>query len=432
MPTKVIVPQLGEGVEEVTIVNWLKSEGDNIEEYDGLVEVETDKVVTEIPSPASGIVLKILEPNAGSMVPVGDILAWVGSSGEDIPASGTDSPETEKETQAEPPPPSSVEPVQVSEVTEKSQPQFAPAPGRDANLGFISPVVARIAAENKLDLSQIEGTGLHGRITKKDVLVYLETGKPSAQPPSQTAIKPEASQPVSTLTPGQLVPHSTVRRRIAEHMVMSKRTSAHVTTLMEADMSRVTSHRQAHKVAFQEDGTRLTFTAYFVSATIAALKAYPLVNTSWTDEGLLMHSQINIGMATDLGEDGLIVPVIKNADELSLLGIARSVNDLAIRARSKKLSPADVQDATFSITNHGVSGSLLATPIINQPQCAILGVGTIEKRVVVVPDEHGNDTIGVRPRVYLTLTFDHRILDGAAADHFLAKVVEILETWPVE
>jgi 2-oxoglutarate dehydrogenase E2 component (dihydrolipoamide succinyltransferase) len=220
-----------------------------------------------------------------------------------------------------------------------------------------------------------------------------------------------------------------MRKRIAEHMVMSKRTSPHVTTVMEADMSRVMAHRAANKAAFERDGARLTFTAYFVAAVVRALKAYPLVNASWREEGILPHQQINIGMATDLGEAGLIVPVIKNAAELSLLGIARAVNDLATRARAKQLKPDDVQGGTFSITNHGVSGSLFASPIINQPQCAIMGVGAIQKRVIVVSDEAGNDAMTIRPMVYLTLTFDHRILDGAIADHFLAKVVESLEKW---
>jgi len=220
-----------------------------------------------------------------------------------------------------------------------------------------------------------------------------------------------------------------MRKRIAEHMVMSKRTSPHVTTLMEVDLSRVTAHRQANKEAFIQNSTRLTFTAYFILAAVDALKAYPLVNSSWREDGILVHESINIGMATDLGEEGLIVPVIKNASDLSLMGVAREVNRLANLARSKKLSPADVQGATFSITNHGVSGSLLAVPIINQPQCAILGVGAIQKRVVVVEDEFGNDSIAIRPMAYLTLTFDHRILDGAGADHFLAAVIKSLEGW---
>lgn len=435
MPTKVIVPLLGEGVEEVTIVTWLKSEGETVDEYEGLVEVETDKVVTEIPSPVGGTVLKIMKPEEGSAIPVGAVLAWIGNAGEAIPEDGAD---------AEDQPTSEAQPISTPVVVEESaetvltEPAFAqdaspiesaPTAGRDANLGFISPVVAKIAAENRLDLSQVKGSGLNGRITKKDVLAALETRQ---RTPSATITPSPAPAPAkvsSPMVPGKILPLSTVRKRIAEHMVMSKRTSAHVTTLMEADMSRVAAHRQVNKVAFEQDGARLTFTAYFVSATAVALKAFPLVNSSWTEEGLLLHDQINIGMATDLGDEGLIVPVIKKADELSLLGIARAVNDLANRARSKKLNPADVQDATFSITNHGVTGSLMATPIINQPQCAILGVGVIEKRVVVVPDEFGNDSIAIRPMIYLTLTFDHRIIDGAGADRFLAKVIETLEQW---
>ena len=212
-------------------------------------------------------------------------------------------------------------------------------------------------------------------------------------------------------------------------MVMSVRTSPHVTTLMEVDFSRVAEHRSKNKANFAKQGVRLTYTAYIISATIEALKKYPLVNSSWLDDGVLLHNEINIGMATDLGDDGLIVPVIKGGGDLSLLGLARTVNDLADRARSKNLTPNDVKDATFSITNHGVSGSLLATPIINQPQCAILGVGTIQKRVKVITDDQKNDSIAVRPMAYLTLTFDHRILDGASADRFLSVVVNTLENW---
>jgi 2-oxoglutarate dehydrogenase E2 component (dihydrolipoamide succinyltransferase) len=207
-------------------------------------------------------------------------------------------------------------------------------------------------------------------------------------------------------------------------MVHSKHTSPHVSTIMEADMSAVSAHRAANKALFAQDGVNLTFTVYFVAAAVAALKTYPLVNSAWTEEGIAVHESINIGMATSLGEAGLIVPVIKNADGLSLLGIARAVNDLAERARSKKLKPDDVQGGTFTITNHGTSGSLFATPIINQPQCAILGTGIIQKRAVVI-----NDAIAIRPMVYLGLTFDHRILDGAIADYFLGKIKSTLEEW---
>jgi len=220
-----------------------------------------------------------------------------------------------------------------------------------------------------------------------------------------------------------------MRRRIADHMMMSKRTSPHVTTVMETDLSRVMTHRQTNKSAFDSDGVRLTLTAYFVAAMAEALKAFPFVNSSWSEEGILLHKEINIGMATDLGDEGLIVPVIKNADKLSLLGLAEVVNNLAEYARLKKLDPPDVQGGTITITNHGISGSLFAAPIINQPQCAILGVGAIQKRVKVVTDETGNDSLAIRPMVYLSLTFDHRILDGAGADHFLARVIELLEKW---
>ena len=419
MPTKVIAPLLGEGVEEVTIVNWLKAEGDSVEEYDGLVEVETDKVVTEIVSPAEGTILRIDFPHEGEVVNVGTVLAWIGEPGEEIPDDAVQ-PKAEASARAEELVQSKAEGAQET-IKAAATPESSPATptsGQDRSLGFISPVVARIAAEHNIDLSQVKGTGRAGRITKNDVLAHIES-RPKPMHPSAPA----------PALPGTLIPHTITRRRIAKHMLMSKQTSPHVTTVMEADLSRIVAHRQTHKAAFDKDGTRLTFTAYFVAATAQALRAFPLVNASWTDEGVLLHQEINIGMATDLGDEGLIVPVIKHADELSLLGISRAINDLAERARTKKLAATDVKDGTFSITNHGVSGSLFAAPIINQPQCAILGVGAIKKRVVVITDEVGNDVIAIRPMVYLSLTFDHRILDGAGADHFLAKVVESLENW---
>jgi 2-oxoglutarate dehydrogenase E2 component (dihydrolipoamide succinyltransferase) len=209
-------------------------------------------------------------------------------------------------------------------------------------------------------------------------------------------------------------------------MVQSKKTSPHVSTIMEADLSKVVAHRASNKEAFARDGVNLTFTAYFISAAVAALKAHPIVNSSWSDEGILIHREINVGMATSLGEGGLIVPVIKNADSLSLLGLARTINDLSNRARNRQLKPDEVKGGTFTITNHGTSGSLFATPIINQPQCAILGVGAIQKRVVVI-----DDAIAIRPMVYVSLTFDHRILDGAIADYYLGKLVESLQNWGI-
>jgi 2-oxoisovalerate dehydrogenase E2 component (dihydrolipoyl transacylase) len=224
------------------------------------------------------------------------------------------------------------------------------------------------------------------------------------------------------------LPLNSMRKAIADHMVMSKRTSPHVTTVFEVDLSKVVAHRNQHKAAFERDGAKLTFTPYFAMATIAALKKYPLVNSSWSESGIVLHRTVNLGIAVSLGADGLIVPVLKNADSLNLLGLARSVNDLADRARRKQLKPDEVQGGTFTMTNHGTSGSLFATPVINQPQCGILGVGMIQKRVVVVT-QNDVDAIAIRPMVYLGLTFDHRILDGNSADNFVAVIKQMLENW---
>lgn len=445
MPTEVIMPQLGESVVEGTVTRWLKSVGDEVEELEPLLEVNTDKVDTEIPSPASGTVLEILVEE-GDTVDAGTVLAWLGEPGEEVPAQAGDGDQaTEAEVLAE-----RESPAETTARAGAPSPADAKAPsreretapGRREDLGFISPVVARIAAEHDVDLTRVEGTGRDGRITKKDVLGYLETrDEEPAAPAWESPVEGDLFKPTELLfgkgaaeapretaaKPGEVIPHSPVRRSIAEHMVRSKDTAPHVTTVMEADLQQVVAHRQANRDAFSRDGARLTFTPYFVVASVAALKAHPIVNASWTEEGVAVHGPIHIGVATSLGEEGLIVPVIKNADELSLLGITRAVNDLSERARAKKLKTEEVQGGTFTITNHGTSGSLFATPIINQPQSAILGVGVIQKRPVVI-----DDAIAIRPMVYVSLTFDHRVLDGAIADYFLASVVEALEGWPVE
>jgi 2-oxoglutarate dehydrogenase dihydrolipoamide succinyltransferase (E2 component) len=438
MPTKVVMPQLGESVDEATISKWLVEEGQQVNEYDPLLEVNTDKVDSEIPSPASGTVLEILVPE-GTTVQAGSLLAWIGKPEEQVPEGksngGVEAKAAVEEVAAAPEAEKKIEaPVQAPRAPKPTM--EAPAPGRDRNLGFISPVVSKIASEENVDLTKVMGTGSGGRITKKDILAYIkQRGKTSeAAPAVPTRVVPfiapkEAAPaarpaPLPTVTPGEIIPHTIMRRRIAEHMVQSKRTSAHVTTVMEADMSRVVDHRQANKEAFARDGVNLTFTAYFTAASVAALRAHPIVNSSWSEEGIVIHREINIGLAVSLGEEGLIVPVVKNADRLSLLGLARTINDLSNRARVRQLDPDEVQGGTFTITNHGTSGSLFASPIINQPQCAILGVGAIQKRVVVI-----DDAIAVRPMVYISLTFDHRILDGAIADYFLGKVVESLENW---
>lgn len=419
MATQVLMPQLGEAVEEATITRWLKSEGDLVEEYEALVEINTDKVDTEIPAPVSGILLKIMQPEEGLAVKVGMILAWIGEEGEAIPEEGS-APKADihEEIAAADESPKLAASPQADSVPTASQ---NPAQG----LGFISPVVAKIAAEYAVDLRHVRGSGLNGRITKKDILAFIEAGGRGAAPGEQ---KISTAEPRAT-DQATLLPHTPIRRRIAEHMLMSKRTSPHVTTVFEADMSKIASHRAVNKEAFARQGAKLTYTAYFMAAAALALRAFPNVNSSWREDGLILHREINIGMATSLGEAGLIVPVIKNADDLSLLGIARAVNDLAARARSKQLQPDEVAGGTFTITNHGVSGSLFAMPIINQPQSAILGVGKLQKRVMVLEDKLGYDTIAVRLMVYLTLTFDHRILDGAGADYFLSKVVDTLENW---
>ncbi len=407
MATKVLVPRLGEGVDEVTVTKWLKQEGDTINELEPLLEVNTDKVDTEIPAPATGTVLKIIAQE-GIAAKVGELLAIIGKPGEAVDVSSTPS------TSA----------VESKVETQKSEPRPATIDFRPStDLGFISPVVAKIAAEHGVDLSQVNGTGLNGRITKNDVLAFVSSGQKSQVKSQAMVNRPQGSSIVAG-EGDQLIKHSTMRKSIAQHMVESKHTSPHVLTVMEADMSRVAKHRAANKAAFERDGVNLTFTAYFMMSIVAGLKAYPQTNSSWTDEGLLVHKNVNIGMAVSLGEDGLIVPVIKKAEDLSLLAMARAVNDLANRARTKKLQPDEVKGGTFTLTNHGVSGSLFAFPVINQPQAGILGVGAMQKRVVVI-----DDAIAIRPMVYMSFVFDHRILDGASADWFLAKVKDTLENW---
>lgn len=407
MPTKILMPQLGESVVEGTIGKWLKKEGDAVEEYEPILEVTTDKVDTEVTASDSGVLLKIEVPD-GATVTAGTVLGWIGEPGEALPGDG------EPAAGRAPAP----------------QPTDAPAPALrgQKELGFISPVVAKLAAEHGVNLAEVKGTGASGRITKKDVLAFVELRGAAASPAVERA--PTTAPPAHEMAAPRpasgdtVAPLSAMRRSIAEHMIRSQHTAAHVTTVFEADLSRVAAHREANKAVFARNGVNLTYAAYFVAACVPALQAHPAVNSSFAGDKLLLKRDINIGVAVSLGDEGLIVPVIKRADEKSLLAIAREVNDLAQRARNKQLKPDDVQGGTFTITNHGVSGSLFATPIINQPQCGILGVGAIQKRAVVV-----NDAIAIRPMVYISLTFDHRILDGATADYFLAKVKETLEGW---
>lgn len=417
MATNVIMPQFGESVVEGTISRWLVQEGDAVDRLTALMEVSTDKVDTEVPAPASGVLLKIYYPE-GSTVAAGTVVALIGQPGESLagplPA---------------PPPP-------TLEAREEAPP---PRPARD--LGRISPIVARIAREHQVDLHQVPGTGRDGRITKKDILAYVE-GRDQAAPVPAALPDEAPGQPTAApapLAPGpaldeELVPFSRLRRLIADHMVLSKRTSPHVTTFMEADLTAVVAHRRAHRAELAAAGVELTYTPYFLQAVLAGLKAVPQANAMWRDDGLLLRRRYHIGMATAV-PDGLLVPVIHDAGDYSLQGLARKVNDLARRARAGQLQPAEIQGATFTVTNHGTSGSLFATPIINQPNTGILGVGAIQKRAVVISRGHpiepsAEDYLAIRPMVYLSFTFDHRVLDGATADHFLMTVKQALETWP--
>ena len=412
MATQLIAPRMGEGVEELTLVKWLKNEGDTVKELESIVEVETDKVITEIPSPAGGVVLKRLVAE-GAQVRVGDVLAWIGKPGDDLT---TTSKTPDKTIQ-----------VQVEINPTAALPASLPAHAD----GFLSPLVRKIAEENKVDLSQVKSSGKEGRITKKDILDFIEARPAPGTAPSPAAAEsalPDVPPSVVSAAPA-LHPISSIRRTIAERMVASLRTSPHVLTVMEADLSQVQAHRTLNKPLFDQDGVTLTLTAYFIAAIVVGLKNNPLVNSSWTEEGLIIHPEINIGMAVSLGAEGLIVPVIRNADTLSLLGIARQVNDLASRARAKKLQPFEVKGGTFSLTNHGMGGSLFASPIITQPQVGILGTGLMQKRAVVVTDAQGNDSIAIRPMIYLSFVFDHRVLDGEGADAFLNGVKKALENW---
>lgn len=418
MATRLIAPSLGEGVEEVTIVNWLKKEGDTVKELETVVELETDKVTTEIPSPISGTILQVLAKD-NEVVKVGATLAWIGEPGEEIKSSTAAKKETQSAAVAVP----AAAQVPISPINTQSEYN-----------GRISPLVKKISEQNNVDLNQVTGTGMEGRITKEDVMNFIEARKSPdmsiSSPTSLPTTTPAAtSKPMIETNAGTLIPHTSLRKQIAERMVDSQHTSPHVLTVMEADLSKVLAHRAANKETFARQGVNLTLTAYFTAAIVSALKAHPRVNSSWTDEGLMVYNTINLGMATALGPDGLIVPVIKDAGALSLFGLARSVNDLANRARSKKLLSEEVKGGTFTLTNHGSAGSLFASPIISQPQAAILGTGMMQKRPIVITDAAGNDSIAIRPMIYLSLVFDHRILDGEGADNFLKTVKEALENW---
>jgi 2-oxoglutarate dehydrogenase E2 component (dihydrolipoamide succinyltransferase) len=427
MATKLIAPRTGEGVEELTVTNWIKEVGDQVGEMESILEIETDKVVTEFPSPVAGTLLRIDVP-AGSIVKVGDSMGLVGEPGESTDETVQPAALEEKPAQTE-----KTEEVEVETSTQATTPADEKPVQKSA---FLSPLVRKMLDEHQLDPDLIEGTGSGGRITKQDVETHLVNPKKVIQTVNEpkTVVKEKPVQstqvvPSTSDIPGVLIPHTSTRKQIAARMVDSVHTSPHVLTVMEVDMTRVLAHRKANKDKYAADGVNLTLTAYFIAAIAKALSEHKIVNATWTDEGIFAYSDINIGMAVALGEGGLIVPVIKQVQNLSLKGIASQVNNLAERARNKKLKPDEVRDGTFTLTNHGTAGSLFAMPIINQPQLGILGTGAMQKRAIVITDENGNDSIAIRPMVYLSLVFDHRAIDGESGDNFLADVKKTLENW---
>jgi 2-oxoglutarate dehydrogenase E2 component (dihydrolipoamide succinyltransferase) len=433
--TKVIMPQMGESIFEGTITKWLKKKGDKVQRDEPLFEISTDKIDSEIPAPASGVVQDILVKE-GQTVQINTVVAVIGD-GTSTPAEAPkEAPkETPKETSKETPkevkgPAPVAGPVSEGEPEAEAE-EEAEEGGQEGTR--TSPLVRRIAKEHGVDLSALagKGTGINGRITKRDILSYVEQGgteeKPAARAPAmQPVAQPTPTAPPAVKFTGEVerVPMTPMRKSIADHMVMSKRTSAHVTTFFEVDCSRIMKAREKQRAEFERSGVKLTVTPFFVHAAANALKKFPIVNSSLDGDTIVYKRPINIGIAVSL-EAGLIVPVIKNVQEKNLLGIARAINDLGERARNKKLTPDDVKDGTFTITNPGQYGALIGTPIINQPQVAIMGMGGIKKRAVVI-----EDAIAIRPIIMLSLSFDHRVIDGAAADQFMAEVQKQLENWP--
>jgi len=434
MAVDVIMPQMGESIFEGTITKWLKKPGDKIERDEPLFEISTDKVDAEIPAPAAGV-LKEIKVTEGQTVPIQTVVAVIDASGaaaavatpaakpEAAKAAAAPAPtvktEAAKPATAAPPPPKVAPPAEP------------PRTGGNGDKVRSSPLVRRIARENQIDLRQVAGTGAGGRVSKRDILAAVESGgagpstAPAAPAPAPSAAR-EAGVPREKIYFGQyeVQPMSTMRQKIAEHMVLSKRTSPHVYSIEEANVSGMVALRAKSKERFEkESGTKLTLMPFFIRAAVEALRAFPTVNASVDGTSIVLHKECNIGIAVAL-DWGLIVPVIKNAEEKNFYGLARSVNDLAERARSKKLKPEEVADSTFSITNPGVFGGLMGLPVINQPNVAILGLGTIEKRPVVI-----DDAIGIRSMVYLTLSYDHRVVDGAIAHQFMGHIKQTLENW---
>jgi len=456
MATDVVMPQMGESIAEGTIVRWIKKVGDKVDRDEPLFEISTDKVDAEIPAPAAGVLAEI-RAKEGETVPVNSVVAVIGSA-----SAAAVAPEAAADkasvTPVAPPPAKAPEPPKPAAQAD-GQPAAGPAsvpaeqkaPARpelvvprhtlegraaqaetpeDAIRQRSSPLVRKIAKEHNVDISQIAGSGIAGRVTKDDILGFLSgqsaegRGQATAESPAQKAPAPVPPAPKFTPGAGDVVEKmSVMRKRIAEHMIASRRTSAHVHSVFEVNFGRIDKIRNARKAEFEQAGAKLTYLSFIIKAAVDALRQMPVINASIDGENIVYHKDVNVGIAVAL-DWGLIVPVVKGADEKNLLGLSRAVADLANRARTKQLKPEEVQGGTFTITNPGVFGALLGTPIINQPQVAILGVGAVEKRAVVI-----DDAIAIRPMAYLTLGYDHRLIDGAVADQYMSIVKRTLEQW---
>ena len=462
----VVMPQMGVSVSEGTITKWLKAEGEEIAADESLLEISTDKVDTEIPSPASGVLAQILVPE-GETVEVGTKLAVISLEGggepvdeppepatqqaaeESADASGAEGETATAEKVEEAPPPPSPEPA--AKAPAPAAPPEADGDGGGQERAFVSPVVARIASEHSIDVGQIEGSGRGGRVTKKDILAFVEQGgaktaapeapaapaapaAPQAPAPQPAPAAAAAQAPAGKVEPGAgetVEPMTPMRKGIAEHMRRSLDTSAHVTTTFEVDLSKVVAIRQKLKREYEErHGVKLTYLAFIARATLDAIAKWPWMNAEIRGESIVTKSYVNLGIAVALeGGKGLIVPVVKHAEDKNLLGLARAIEEIADRARNKKLMPDDVQGGTFTITNPGGFGAIHGTPIISQPQVAILDVEAMVKRPVVVQDETGADVIAIRPMMNLCLAYDHRLIDGAYAAQFMRDLRTNLETW---
>src|SRR5271167_1988895 len=461
MPTDVIMPQMGESIFEGTITKWLKQPGEKVQRDEPLFEISTDKVDAEIPAPASGT-LQDIKVQAGATVQVNTVVGTIAAEGE-ASAAAPSAPAAQAAkpaggdgsgTAQTPQPVSAMEqniPADLaSDEKEGLERQQQGAVAESPETGErervrSSPLVRKIAKENNVDLAQVPGTGLGGRITKEDIEAFIvRHGAGTAQsaaaarrpaPAEASAPAPAATgplSPVGAVTPGEIVPMSVMRKKIAEHMVLSKRTSAHVHGVFEVDVTRIVKLREKMKAKFEQaTGNKLTFTPFFARAVVHGIRKWPIINSSMEGDNIHYHASINLGIAVAL-DWGLIVPVVKNAEERSFVGLQRAISDLGERARSKKLKPDEVQGGTFTITNPGIFGAKFGMPIINQPQVAIMGVGGIVKKPVVVTDKDGNDSIAIRSMMHLSIGYDHRIIDGAVADQFMVEVKKFLENWNEE